>query len=231
MGCTATLETIQREQGLRLGWPEWRECAILASGPSIKKANVELLRGRLPVLAIKETIGIAPWADVVYGCDAPWWAHRRGLPEFKGLKLAYHHHALDRFSDLRRVEIPDKHGGMLLLDKIGAVGAGGAGQGNGGGHSGFQALNLAVQFGAKRILLVGYDLSDRGGVHFYGRNNWSKANNPASDQLARWAKTMDGLASQLKEIAVEVLNASRDSAMRAFRKVTIEQALREWSLH
>jgi hypothetical protein len=70
--------------------PDWyldwsgREVAIIASGPSAKKSGYAALRDRMPVIAIKENIELAPWADVVYGCDAAWWKKRNGLPEFKG---------------------------------------------------------------------------------------------------------------------------------------------------
>ena len=41
----------------------------------------------------------------------------------------------------------------------------------GGGNSGFQALNLALQWGARKIILVGFDLTDENGLHWYGRNS------------------------------------------------------------
>jgi hypothetical protein len=188
----------------------------------------------MTILAIKETADLAPWADAVYGCDAPWWIYRKGLPEFKGLKLAYHKDALERFPDLHRVEIPDIYTAKLKFEKTGSVGAGGEGHpGGGGGHSGFQAINLALQFGAKRVLLVGFDLNEteqvNGGFHYYGRNNWTRANNPTAEKLSRWAKTIDGLRGQIAGLGVEILNASQSSRIKAFRKVTIEQALQAWT--
>jgi hypothetical protein len=53
-----------------------------------------------------------------------------------------------------------------------------AGVVGGGGNSGFQAVNLAAQFGASRIILIGFDMTDRGGKHWYGRNHWPMSNNP-----------------------------------------------------
>jgi uncharacterized Rossmann fold enzyme len=40
---------------------------------------------------------------------------------------------------------------------------------------------LAAQLGAKTILLIGFDMTDSAGVHWYGRNNWEQANNPTQD--------------------------------------------------
>jgi hypothetical protein len=204
-------------------WPDWRgkAVAIIASGPSAKKAGVGGLKGRLPVLAIKKSVELAPFADVVYGCDGPWWRDVRGLPQFKGLKLCYDTVACDEYG-LRRVEIPDKLSNKLLFGAIGKVGA--------AGNSGFQALNLAVQFGARKILLVGVDVHGRGGEHWYGRNGWSFANNPTEDNYRRWRAAFNAAAVDLAQCNVEVLNASPASDLTAFRKVSIAAALEEWGL-
>ena len=75
---------------------------VIATGQSAKTAKIEVLRGRLKIIAIKEAaVDLCPWADVAYGCDAPWWTHRKGLPDFKGLKIGW-----DKkipFEDVRRV--------------------------------------------------------------------------------------------------------------------------------
>lgn len=193
----------------------------MASGPSAKKAGVDLLQGRIITLAIKKNIEICPWAEVVYGCDDPWWRSVEGLPGFKGLKLAYDRRACNDFG-CGKVEIPDVKADRLLFEKTGAVGA--------GGNSGFQALNLAVQFGASRILLVGFDMHDRGGVHWYGRNTYWRMSNPSQDNFRRWIAAFVTASAQLQARGVEVINASPMSALTGFRKATLDQALEEWGL-
>ena len=128
-----------------MSWPNWKgePCAIIASGPSAKKANIGLLKGRMRVIAIKRNIELAPFADAVYGCDAPWWRSVQGLPKFSGLKMAYDGTVCTEFG-LRKVDIPKPAECALLFEKVGTVGA--------GANSGFQALNLAIQFGADRRL-------------------------------------------------------------------------------
>src|SRR3954470_8816460 len=137
--------------------PDWyldwsgRDVAIIASGPSAKKSGYAALRGQMPVIAIKENIDLTPWADVVYGCDAAWWKKRKGLPEFAGLKVSYkgdNTHPPPPYPHIKLVEISALKDD-LIFEPTGKLGS--------GGNSGFQALNLAVQFGAKRIVLVGFD--------------------------------------------------------------------------
>lgn len=109
----------------------------------------------------------------------------------------------------------------LLLDKVGVIGS--------GGNSGFQALNLALQFGGRKIVGLGFDMSSRSGAHWYGRNNWPYANNPSDDNFKRWIAAFDNAASQMREIGAEFVNASRASALTMFRKATVSEILEEWT--
>mgnify|MGYP006935472640 CR=1 FL=1 len=205
-------------------WPDWRgrAVAIIASGPSTGKEDAALLKGRLPVLAIKKNVEIAPFADVVYGCDFPWWRSVRGLPDFGGLKLSYAPKACDQFG-CRQVFIPE-HGKSdhLRFEAIGTVG--------GGGCSGFQALNLAAQFGAAKVLLLGFDCQDRSGVHWYGRNNWHGSGNPSGSNFQRWRRAFGNAAEQLSERGVGVINASPLTDLKCFETASVEDALARWGL-
>jgi hypothetical protein len=206
-------------------WPDWsgQTAAVIASGPSLKRSDVELLRGRARVLAIKKNSELAPWADAVYGCDYPWWRSVRGLPDFKGLRMAYAPRACKEFG-CRPVLIPNHASSdALRFEEVGSVG--------GGGNSGFQALNLAVQFGATRILLLGFDCQDKGGAaHWYGRNSWANGSNPSESNFKRWRKAFAKAAEQLNDRGVEVINASPASEIKGFRKAAVAEALEQWSV-
>jgi hypothetical protein len=196
-------------------------CAIIASGPSAKRANTGALRGQLRVIAIKENVELCPWSDVLYGCDAAWWRNANGLPKFSGLKVSATGRIATRFPDIRIVQVADPSGDRLIFSPPGTVGS--------GGNSGFQALNLAVQFGARRVLLIGFDMTDQYGVHWYGRASGNGRSNPAEWNFKRWRAAFDTASVQLKTAGVQVLNASDLSVLTCFPKVTVEQALHEWT--
>lgn len=206
-----------------MDWPDWsgRPAAIIASGPSAKKTGASALEGRVAVLAVKRNIELAPFADAVYGCDFPWWRSVHGLRDFKGLKLAHDHRAANQFG-CRRIDIPDKHFDTLRFDQVGVVGS--------GGNSGFQALNLVAQFGATRILLIGFDLHDRGGVHWYGRNTAMGMGNPSESNFKRWRTAFAGAAAVLAARGVEVVNASLGSDLKAFPKRGLAETLEAWGV-
>ncbi len=109
-----------------------------------------------------------------------------------------------------------------MFDRPGIVGS--------GGNSGFQALNLAAQFGASRVLLIGFDMHVGNGVHWYGPNKWHAANNPANSNLMRWRDAFTTQAPKLERMGIEVVNASPDSALRCFKIQTVEEILQQWGL-
>lgn len=194
--------------------------AIIASGPSAKAAGVGLLKDRLKVVAIKRCIELAPFADAVYGCDHPWWRSVHGLPDYRGMKWAYAPRACDQYG-AKRVQIAID-ANELLFEQVGSVGS--------GGNSGFHALNLVAQFGATRVLLVGFDVHDRGGVHWYGRNIALGMSNPTEHNFRRWRGAFETAAKQLAARGVEVVNASPVSDIKGFPKAGVAETLEAWGL-
>lgn len=106
----------------------------------------------------------------------------------------------------------------ILVEQLGVVGD--------GGNSGFQAINLAAQFGAARIVLVGFDMRLDRGVHWHGKHP-PGLNNPHDIHLTRWRRAIDGAAPNLAALGIQVWNASPVSALTAFPIVSIEDAL-QW---
>jgi hypothetical protein len=120
-----------------------------------------------------------------------------------------------KYRGLNRVRVLDFH--EMLTEEAGTIGH--------GGNSGFQAINLAVQFGAKKIILVGFDMNLGQGMHWHGKHP-SKLNNPNVKNVAHWRRRLDAVAPQIAAVGVQVLNASPVSALTAYPKMTFEEALR-----
>lgn len=193
----------------------------VASGPSAAGVDLTPARGRARLIAINGSWRLAPFADVLYACDPNWWlqrpGHAGGPPapvEFAGLRVTQDRAAARRH-DLARVALVIG-GERIVSDQPGILG--------GGGNSGFQAINLAVQAGAARIVLVGYDFSLEAGVHWHGKHA-PGLNNPSAANLKRWAATLDRQAPALRALGVTVVNTSPASALKAFPKATLAEAL------
>lgn len=204
-------------------FPDWsREPAIVVGGgPSARDANLEIARGRAKVLAINEGYRLCPWADVLYAADSAWWSLHRGAKEFRGLRVSQSDEAQKRYGGIRLVKLTRTS--RMIREPKGTIGAGSDDRGS-GANSGFQAWNLAYQFGARRIILVGFDLTARHGYHWHGRHP-DGMNNPTEPGLARWGRVMDSNAAYFRSKGIEIVNASPASALQNYAKTTLEQAL------
>jgi hypothetical protein len=206
--------------------PDWSGCVavIVACGPSASKADLSAAtqKARVKIVAIKEAFNLCRGADMVYGCDGWWWKSRRGLPEYRGLKVAYERWLPEEFPDIKLVQIK-LHDDKFLLDQPGTIGS--------GGNSGFQATNLCLQAGVRQIVLVGMDMHDRSGKHFYGRNEWHNANNPGLPNFDRWTRAFATAAPAVSNMGIDIVNATRFSEAKAFRMVpSVDVALSEWKV-
>lgn len=197
-------------------WPAWEgeTVVIVASGPSAADAPLERARGKAKVIAINTSWKLAPWADILFACDAKWWDQYEGCPEFKGQKLTVEKLAAEKWGiGYVHAMRPDNR---IYLEPKGTVGW--------GGNSGFHCLNLALQFGVKRVLLVGYDMRVDKGKHWHGLHP-AGMHNPSAPNVARWRKAVDGAAGVARQIGVEVINCSPISTLMQYPKMRFEDAI------
>ncbi len=202
-------------------WPDWsgETTVIVGTGPSAAVVPLDIAKGKAKVFVIKSGWELAPWADALYGLDKGWWIANRGVPKFTGLKFSPSPTACKVYGI---TQITLKPRAEILTEKTGIIGCG---LRTGGGHSGFQAINLAIQFGAKKIVLVGFDMTLANGTHW--KPNDRGVAKPEAGRTESWRAALDGCADQFKALGVELLNTSETSALRSFEKVTLERALRK----
>ena len=205
-------------------WPE-STFVIVAGGPSVTPAQVDCCcnrqdRGSLVrVIAVNDAYRIAPWADVLYFCDDKWWQwHAKKLADWRGLivRLAGGQHD---FGDARIKVLKnmDKAGLCPFRDGL-----------HNGSNSGYQAINLAVHLGAKRILLLGFDMqaplvNGRPKTHWFGDHPGGTSPSVYS-QMLPW---FDSLVAPLAKRGVEVINCTPGSAIKVFPRAGIEEAFVE----
>lgn len=187
-------------------WPD-STIVVIGGGPSLTPEDVAACRGQ-HVIAIKEAYLLAPWADVLYACEAKWWKHYGGAPTFTGLKYTMEPVP---FADVQPLANTGAEG--LELDPSGL---------RHGYNSGYQAINLTVHLGAKRIVLLGFDMSaGPNGQNWFGPH----PNHSQGSPYPIFRQMLHTLVDPLKELGIDVLNASRFTLLNAFPRVTLEEAL------
>lgn len=223
-------------------WPD-STIVCIGGGSSLTREDVEYCRNRVSlipkesgwvgseqiepvyqkvrVIAIKEAFLLAPWADVLYAADWKWWNfyHREieagRWTAFDGLKFG--------IEQLQPEYPPIDWPGIDVLHNTGSTGLeldpSGLKIGNNSGH---QSVNLAVHFGAKRIVVIGFDCwtGPNGQQNWFG-DHPLHLKSPYPLFLQQWATIVE----PLKAIGVEVINCSRWTMLRAFPQKPLEEVL------
>lgn len=193
----------------------WGQTAcVIASGPSLNQADCDAVASTdWRVIAVNDTWRLARAADVIYACDDAWWkVHFSQVEkEFAGELWTQDIYAAERFS-LNRVGSKNEPG----LGVNGVI--------HQGGNGGYQAINLAWQWGATRILLLGFDCKPgvNNKAHWFGQHEGplSKIQN-----YELWRTHFPKLAADLADAGTEVFNLTRDTALTCFPKMTLEEAI------
>lgn len=200
----------------------------IASGPSLTGADCALVRAareadKCRVVVVNSSCSAEPWnvlwpvADVLFASDWAWWAHydrqvaKRKWPAFSGEKWSVAQAAKDRCG----VNVVHGYAGPGLSRKRGKV--------HTGGNSGYAAMGLAIDFGAKRIVLLGYDMQRTGGrSHNHGDHPRPLTN---GNNLPACVRRYAVAAKDAQAMGIEIVNASRATALKCFPRVTIEETL------
>jgi hypothetical protein len=169
------------------------------------------------VLAIKDAHRLMPFAEVMYACDAHWWDAHNGCPEFSGEKWSSHSEkdndktATAEKYGLRLVRGQDQEGFSFDPSVI-----------HYGSNSGFQAVNMALLMGARKIVLVGFDMHNHGPAHFFGNHPYHPHGKPGlySSFIAPFSR-----AVKLLPAGIEIVNCTPGSALKCFPMMELEEAL------
>jgi hypothetical protein len=199
-------------------WPNGGTAVVLGSGPSLSAADVDYVRERVDgVIAVNDTYRLAPWATALYAADAKWWQWHKGAPSFTGqFKFTLSGTAttwpgvvcLKRGQDTGLSENPE----ALALGRNGV----------------YQAINLAVHFGATRILLLGVDMQNGARADGRGTSDHFFGHHPdnTGPQFSLCLERFKTLVAPLAARGVEVINCSRRTALRCFPMKALEDVFR-----
>lgn len=207
-----------------IGAADWhvRPVAIIGGGPSLRGFDLSQLYGRFIILAVNASIFDVPHADMGFTIDRRaariWW--RKFCTTRFPICMATPDPWLVHFSGaptpnirfVRRVQ------GTALTNRNDRISA--------GGTSGFGALHLAFLKGARKITLFGFDyMPSKDGVWHHNQHHYGFHHEQVRSNWAQWARNFDDAAPVLSAAGVEVINASPASAITAFKRVSINEAL------
>ncbi len=189
-------------------WPD-STIVCIGSGPSLLVEDVERCRGQR-VVVVNDSVDLAPWADALFSADFRWWERRGPTLHFSGLKFTAHAKVPTKYPDVVQLQIRGRDGFDPRPTHI-----------TSGANSGHMAIHLSAHLGARKIVLLGYDMQQAD-----GRNHWHKDHDEQRPMSFRiWKNAMTTLAVELRARGIEVINASRDTALQCYVRQTLEEAL------
>lgn len=228
---------VSRESGRARVQPAWqgRTVVCIASGPSLTESQLRAIEAAraadaLRVIAINDQYLVAPWADACYFADARWWKrHEAGFErrwdwarfsakEVAAARAAFRGQwiSITNGDEIKRDDVyvlKNAGGDGLSLDPGGICT---------GSNSGYQAINVAVLAGAKRVLLVGYDMQ------YAGERTHSHDGHEHRQHVSvyhEFAVRFGTMAPALEQLGVAVLNCTPRSRITAFPHADLVEAL------
>lgn len=192
---------------------------VIAAGPTLDQSDVAIALGSgLPVIVVGDAWRFTGVRGVdIYHCDHDWWAaniaqirDRQKQTGKIGRLLCIDPATCDAFG-LEHVPCVDFHASQPGLSGVpGAI--------TQGGSSGYQALHIAFNTGAQRIVLLGYDYGATGRTRLDG--------SPCTSDFPHMIRNLEILAQSIGKTSTKVINSTRITALACFPRMTLADALK-----
>lgn len=173
------------------------------------------------VIGINVAFMIGNWIDMCFfGDNGFYLRYREQLAKFPGLKVSCNNQP-GRDGFVKCLGRDNDHPRGISMKP---------GQVSWNSNSGAAAISIAAQTGAKRIILLGFDmkLSDDKSQHFhdvYGRGKIADEKRLRKLPFPRHLRGFGVIAEDAKNLNIEILNCSPNSAIECFPKFTLKQLL------
>jgi len=193
-------------------WPE-SDVYILGGGPTLLQNDLSLIHNE-KVIGVNNAGLLGSWVDVLWFGDMKWWQwHRHSLKDYHGFLLCCNP-KMKKWPRIKTLSRGKPQGIDERSDFI-----------SWNRSSGASAINLAYHFGAKNIVLLGFDMK-MATVNGVEKKNFhddhkEKHHNP----FARHLKCFPIIARDAERLGVRIINATLGSVIKDFPITTLEDAM------
>jgi hypothetical protein len=194
---------------------------IIGGGPSLRNHDPEKLKGH-QVIVTNEAFALHPDALALVFVDVGWWQRRKaevGKVWQGGLKIGRgNYQAIFRASGV--VNVAYRSNWVWSEDPYML----------GGKNSGLAAINAAYLMGARRAILLGFDMKP-----VEGRNNYH-THHPVSGKpnyvhryVSLFVPEMVKASERIEQAGFIVINATEGSALECFPKRSLDWCLKKYT--
>ena len=170
------------------------------------------------IMGINNAYELGAWIDICFFGDCTWYlVHRMRLAGFPGIKVT----CCPRWS----AQKPGTDG-LKFLQKDSTHRQGitsNPTKVSWNANSGASAISLARHLGVKRIILLGFDMArgQNNAAHWHNSHGNARKPPPFKKHMEGWPM----IAGDAKEMGIEIINASPDSKIKEFQKVSVKELL------
>ena len=189
-----------------------RTVFILGGGPSLPSSLDGLDLSNVPVIGVNNAFRF-PNVDVLWFADSRfYWWYRKDVDKFKGLKLTYNRH-------------PELMGSVEYIPGLNIVnGKPGAGISKTkimfSASSGGSSINVAYKLGAKRVILLGFDMRYVGNEsNWWDYSEFQEPRKIRRKPYDAFINPFNKIKKDAEVLGLEILNATPDSALDMFKFV------------
>lgn len=170
------------------------------------------------VIGVNVAYALGDWVDICFFGDAGFhWISKEHLKEYKGILVSCHEKFKNSDSviyyerDKKRYGISRNESQVCWND-----------------NSGGAAVNLAVHMGAKRIILVGFDMAvdSEGNEHWHNEYKLTnKGNHNSPNRIVDYSKfkrAFEAITSDLKELGISIYSLGDKTALNGVVPIKLE---------
>lgn len=189
-----------------------------SASPSVYSPFMEAIHKK-HVIGINVAFMVGDWVDMMFFGDSSFLlAYKEQIAKFDGLKVSCHS-SVEKYPWIKYVPAERNKKFGISDNKNGVCW---------NNNSGAAAISLVANMGAKKIILVGFDmhLTQTNAKHWHNEYNSSSSDpNKAADTFDRHLKGFKFIKQDADKRGIEIINACPDSAIKEFPKVTVKELL------
>ncbi len=173
------------------------------------------------IIGVNMAMKLGSFVDVVYFADSSFWKRfKSDIIQFQGIRCTTSKRAETECDHSRKIKYLqfDRKKKRGITTKESCI--------SWNFNSGGGAINLAVHFGVRQIILLGFDMNlDQNKNQHWHKQYGHKDLKKLQGTFAMHMRSFPVIAEDARKLGIEILNANPNSAINDFKKVNIKDIL------
>lgn len=193
-----------------------RTAIIIGGGFSVKSFDFKYVKSHWPVIGVNDAFKLGDFIDFIWFGDQRWYEWNRDLL-IEQCKLGRVYTCAESIEDDPMIRCFKRGKPLGIETSLNQVSWNRA--------SGASAINFSYHLGARKIILIGFDLKrgSNGETHWH---DYHKTKDKDIDTLfLRYLEPFKKIKEDADKLGIEIINVNPDSAIQEFPKMSIKEAL------